>query len=85
MHPEWFFRLHYYGQKAAKLESGNLSHYSVCQLFLEDLTELRAGSVKQEKITQIGKTVGLTHINEPNKGRVCDYKLFHYILTLIRN
>lgn len=62
MHPEWFFSLHYTGRKAEKLQSGSLSHDLVCRLFLDDLRELRAGSVKQEKITQMGDTVGLNHV-----------------------
>lgn len=62
MHPEWFFSLHYTGRKAEKLKSGSLSHDLVCRLFLDDLRELHAGSVKQEKITQMGDTVGLNHV-----------------------
>ncbi|KAF7975128.1 hypothetical protein HWV62_10429 [Athelia sp. TMB] len=69
MYPEWFFQLHYAGQKGARLESGTLSHHSVCKMFLDDLAALRAGQVKADKITQIGSTIGLTHVDDP-KSRI---------------
>lgn len=63
--PEWFFQLHYTGERASELESGNLPHHSVCNMFQDDLRELRVCPVKTESITQVGSTVGLTRTWDP--------------------